>query len=658
MAIATTEELQEASDKLEEVAESQEDAENDLDNLFSSLQKGLFIQSEHEIVKRVCKEYNINASQAKRNIEYFPPKYQMYEQDIPAVIKTLRKERRSLKGQYRDSMTKSIDSLIEGYSEHIDKCIDSLYWLHPYKTTLKKMTFKESDLRKLHSVKETEGRRNIVDSLCKYWEADLDKREVNYGRVYASLDKDMRLAKSEFRKNLKQIPDVVLRKNIKEKTQEFILKQVCDNQGISARQIHDRMPSQLYDRNSWNTISKISKGLDIVSLEGKYYKVNGEIKKNIWAYTAAFIDSDGYITMDRKFNPRVGLVATGDRGKVFMKEIHKAIGFGKLHLDQKSPQDTRPVNRLNFYSQDDVHNLLVKCLPHFRMKGPNAQLLLELVRIKKGHKKASWYKDRCGEIFKLMKWENHRDHVGFDFEKEGIYKDDIQKYRDNCKMSVMDSLEQIGGMVLKQKEYDPEENLKKYGTKDRLPKTPQYQTQTPDFLRSQGYNITKVKKTENGYIGKDGREYSMGFVIEVNKEGGVLQLYDDEGNRLDKDSYEHELQLEEIKEATEDIFNHRKELWDAREDWAMEGWETKTRKGRKYKKMMDYYDKNYRPIDEQKRKDLDERVEAAKDLMYNTYNMNRNHPKALQLQQLKMFMKDKPKEYQQIVDDLKEEGEF
>jgi len=647
MAIATTEELHEASDKLEEVAVSQKDAENDLDNLFSSLKKGLFIQSEHEIVKRVCKEYNINASQAKRNIEYFPPKYQMYEQDIPAVIKTLRKERRSLKGQYRDSMTKSIDSLIEGYSEHIDKCIDSLYWLHPYKTTLKKMTFKESDLRKLHSVKETEGRRNIVDSLCKYWEADLDKREVNYGRVYASLDKDMRLAKSEFRKNLKQIPDVVLRKNIKEKTQEFILKQVCDNQGISARQIHDRMPSQLYDRNSWNTISKISKGLDIVSLEGKYYKVNGEIKKNIWAYTAAFIDSDGYITMDRKYNPRVGLVATGDRGKVFMQEIHKAIGFGKLHLDQKSPQDTRPVNRLNFYSQDDVHNLLVKCLPHFRMKGPNAQLLLELVRIKKGHKKASWYKDRCGEIFKLMKWENHRDHVGFDFEKEGIYKDDIQKYRDNCKMSVMDSLEQIGGMVLKQKEYDPEENLKKYGTKDRLPKRPPYQTQTPDFLRSQGYSITKVKETENGYyVGKDGKSYHMGDVISIHS-GNSLSI---NANRADYG--------DEIKEATEDIFNHKKELFYAREGWADEGWETKTRKGRKYKKMMDYYDKNYRPIDEQKRKDLDERVEAAKDLMYNTYNMNRNHPKALQLQQLKMFMKDKPKEYQQIVDDLKEEGEF
>ena len=47
--------------------------------------------------------------------------------------------------------------------------------------------------------------------------------------------------------------------------------------------------------------------------------------------------SSGYITMDRNHNPRVGLVATGERGKVFMNEMHKFIGFGKLHLDQKIP---------------------------------------------------------------------------------------------------------------------------------------------------------------------------------------------------------------------------------------------------------------------------------------------------------------------------------
>ena len=445
--MATAQELREASEALEDQAEAREESENDIEALFENLRRQFVVKSEHEIIKDLSKTYKINASEARKAIFDFPSSYQIYEHPIPDVVKILRKERRGLKGEYRDKMTKNIESIIDGYSEHIDKCIDSIYWLAPYKTTLKKMNFKESDLKKLYSLKEADERRTIVDCLCKYWEAELDRNELNYSPVYAKMEKSMKESKAEFKKLVKQIPDVVLRQTVTEKTESFILKQVCANQGISAREIHDRMPSSLHDKNSWNSISKIAKRLDIVSLEGKYFKVNSEIKKNIWAYTAAFIDSDGYITMDRKHNPRVGLVATGERGKAFMQEIHKAIGFGKLHLDQKSPQDTRPVNRLNFYSQGDVFNLLTKCLPHFRMKKGNAKLLLELIRIKKGYKKADWYKQRCEEIFKLMKWENHRDHVGYDFAKEGIYRDDIQKYKNNCKMSVMDSMEQIGAVL-------------------------------------------------------------------------------------------------------------------------------------------------------------------------------------------------------------------
>jgi len=456
--MATAQDLREASDLLEEQAEARQDSEDDIETLFESLKSQFVVKSEYQIVKEMSRTYKINATEARKVISDFPPTYEIYDHKIPDVIKTMRKERRSLKGEYRDMMTKNIDALIDGYSEHIDKCIESIYWINPYKTTLKKMTFKETDLKKLHSLKEANERREIVDCLCKYWESELDSKEVNYGPVYAKMQKSMKESKSNFRKLVKKIPDVVLRKSIKEKTEYFILKQVCENQGISARELHDKMPTSLYENNSWNSISKMAKRLDIISLEGRYYKVNSEIKKNIWAYTAAFIDSDGYITMDRKHNPRVGLVATGDRGKVFMQEIHKAIGFGKLHLDQKSPQDTRPVNRLNFYSQSDVFNLLTKCLPHFRMKQGNAKLLLELVRIKKGYKKADWYKQRCGEIFKLMKWENHRDHVGYDFAKEGIYRDDIQKYRDNCKVSLMDEMENIG-TIIKQDGYKTKEIL-------------------------------------------------------------------------------------------------------------------------------------------------------------------------------------------------------
>tara|TARA_R110001583_G_scaffold928_3_gene8074 strand:- start:1 stop:1950 length:1950 start_codon:yes stop_codon:yes gene_type:complete len=453
--MATPEQLQQASNKILEAKELQEEAEEDIEvglkplkdegTIALSLQQDLAISSEHEIVAKLCNTYKMNATQAKKHLDYFPKQYELYGQGIPEVIKAMRNERRGLKGNNRDRMTKSIDDLIDGYSEHLEKCIDTIYWIAPYKSTLKKMSFNEKDLFKLHNIKKVDDRRNVIDALCKYWEAELDQKNMPYNKEYATLHKEMSNAKREFRKTLKDV-----KKTLREETNEFILKQVCENQGISARQIHDRMPSNLYNRTSWHSISKMIKPLDIVSLEGSYYKFNSDIKKNVYAYTAAFIDSDGYITMDRNHNPRVGLVATGDRGKAFMMEMKKALGdIGKLHLDQKSPQNTRPVNRLNFYSQAEVTELLTKCLPHFRMKKSNANILLELIRMKKSHKKADWYKGRCTELFKLMKYENHKDHVGYDFVKEGIDIETVAKLHDNCKMSTMDALENISSPILK-----------------------------------------------------------------------------------------------------------------------------------------------------------------------------------------------------------------
>tara|TARA_R110002051_G_scaffold245994_1_gene305605 strand:- start:116 stop:685 length:570 start_codon:yes stop_codon:yes gene_type:complete len=182
---------------------------------------------------------------------------------------------------------------------------------------------------------------------------------------------------------------------------------------------------------------------NVTNVNGAFYKFSDDIKKDIYAYTAAFIDSDGYITMDKKFNPRVGLVATGERGKAFMLEMHKSLGCGRLHLDQKSPQNTRPVNRLNFYSHDDVINVLSKCRPHFKMKGANADILLELLRMKKSYKKAEWYNERKNELFQLMKYENHKDHVGYDFSKDGVDITTVAKLHDKCKMFEMDKLEGV-----------------------------------------------------------------------------------------------------------------------------------------------------------------------------------------------------------------------
>ena len=431
----------------EEESEVKDSIEEQLDTELKSIFSNSYVMSEHEEITKLSSQFNVNATDARKMLNEFPNEYIIQEHTIPDLVKKMRKARRALKGEQRIKMAKAIDTMIDAYSDHLNKCIESITWLNDYRTPLHKMRYNEKDLSKLHKMKSSELRRETIDALCKYWEAELNQKDMAYGKEYSDLHKEMRQAKKDFRNVIAKITNQSVTKSKRQRQEDFILKTVCENPGITAKAIHDRMPNPMFKSTNANVISKSIKKLDITSCDGAYYKMPSMIKKNIWAYTAAFIDSDGYITLDRNMNPRVGLIATGERGKAFMMEMHKSIGFGRMHLDQKSPQQTRLINRLNFYSQDDVTNLLTKCLPHFRLKKGNAELLLELIRMKKSYKKADWYKSRCDEIFKLMKWENHKDHVGFDWLKEGIYLDDIQKFKDNCKMSVMDELEQIGGSL-------------------------------------------------------------------------------------------------------------------------------------------------------------------------------------------------------------------
>ena len=430
----------EEGDKLRELADLKDEEEEIKDQLetVDKWVSSLPLMSDYEVALNVSKEYNMNITEAKSELDSFPKQYVISDKTIPDIVKDLRKYRRGIKGEDRTTLTKNIENLIFAYSNHLDDCIKSIYWLSPYKIPLKQMTYSESDLKKLHSIKDVDTRREVVDVLCKYWESSL-RRGDEYNSNYSSCFKNMTNAKRDFNKIIKNIAPV--KSNVTEQLNDFVLKSVCNEQGISARQIYDRLPNKLHRRASPQIICKIADKMDITNIDGEYYKLPMEIKKDLHAYTAAFIDSDGYITMDRNFNPRIGIIATGNRGKAFVTELHKELGCGKLHLDQKSPQATRAVQRLNFYSQSDITKLLSKCRPYFRMKGDNADILTELIRIKKNHKKEPWAKERMGELFKLTKWANHADHVNYDFSKDDIYEENIAKYKGNNKMSVMDELE-------------------------------------------------------------------------------------------------------------------------------------------------------------------------------------------------------------------------
>ena len=438
MVLTSSKKIRESVAALEDAADAMEAAENTM----GEFQKWLYAQSlddEYNVIKNAAKQFGLNLSQAREQVEKFPSEYKIEGESIVDVVKRLRDYRTTLKGDIKKDFTKSIVNVINGYSSHLDDCIKSIYWLNDYQKPLKSMSFKESDLRKIYEIKDYTTRAQLVDILCKYWEADLERKSLQ-GTEYFKAEHSLAKYKGQFRTFMKSLPN---RYDWTDKLNTHILKCVSDEQGITCRSIMDKMDSSLQKRSSPQIIAKHAKKIGVTIVEEQYFKLNDTFKKDINAYTAAFIDSDGYITLDKNLNPRVGLIATGDRGKAFMIEMHKALGSGKLHLDQKSPQNTRAVNRLNFYSQDDVHKVLTQCRPHFRMKGPQADLLLELVRIKKNHKKQDWAKDRMQEIYKLMKWYNHSDNKSYDWLKYDVDIFAIDKLESNCKMNLMDELDSI-----------------------------------------------------------------------------------------------------------------------------------------------------------------------------------------------------------------------
>tara|TARA_R100000908_G_C3751256_1_gene145845 strand:- start:1299 stop:2597 length:1299 start_codon:yes stop_codon:yes gene_type:complete len=430
--------MSEKGDAYRELADKEDDIEEvqaEITRIKEGIQRKWLesqpIRSHDEIAKDYANHAQINLTEAKNALFEYPKKYEIEGKDIPALIKGMRKYRRKLKGETKVAFTKSIDNLIDDYADYLNKCIDSIYWVKKYKTPLKQMNYDENKLMKLNSITSEEQKREVVDVLCKYWEADLKRQGMLYGKEYAILTKEMKGLKKQFTQLLKETP---ISASPKDSIKKAILDSVCNNPGISSREIHDSLPRNLYNRSSPQIIAKLASEQNISNVDGMYYKINDDIKKNIWAYTAAFIDSDGYITMDKNHNPRVGLVATGKRGKAFMMEMHKSLGMGRLHLDQKSPQDTRLINRLNFYSGTDIKKLLTKCLPHFKLKKKNASVLLELIKIKKENKKEDWYGVRKEELFKLMKYYNHSDNTRFDWKAWDIDIDGITKLEENTKM--------------------------------------------------------------------------------------------------------------------------------------------------------------------------------------------------------------------------------
>ena len=92
-----------------------------------------YLEDHSAIEKTFAKEFSLSLTDAKKHLDYKLKKYEVEGKDIPKLIKEMRKYRRTLKGEDRNNISKSIDNLIDAYSTHLDKSIDNIYWISKYK---------------------------------------------------------------------------------------------------------------------------------------------------------------------------------------------------------------------------------------------------------------------------------------------------------------------------------------------------------------------------------------------------------------------------------------------------------------------------------------------------------------------------------------------
>ena len=230
MVLTSSKKIRESVAALEDAADAMEAAENTM----GEFQKWLYAQSlddEYNVIKNAAKQFSLNLSQARERVEKFPSEYKIEGESIVDVVKRLRDYRTTLKGDIKKDFTKSIVNVINGYSSHLDDCIKSIYWLSDYQKPLKSMSFKESDLRKIYEIKDYTTRAQLVDILCKYWEADLERKSLQ-GTEYFKSEHSLIKYKGQFKTFMKSLPN---RYDWTDKLNTHILKCVSDDQGITCR---------------------------------------------------------------------------------------------------------------------------------------------------------------------------------------------------------------------------------------------------------------------------------------------------------------------------------------------------------------------------------------------------------------------------------------
>jgi len=332
------------------------------------------------------------------------------------LVKRLRKMRRRNKDS-RDEIDAIISDIRVMKALETEVTINSLTWGAENANVIKQLGLSDRDLKSLR--KFGESRSVSLQQACNMWKSAetalkmLDEFEDVWGeeeqRAWATAMSTRSDAKKMWKNSLHQI--------------DALTKHEQDFLSFAAQQLNERGPMKsteirrnlseagmmkksFTDKKLARLLNMYGEEVDIIkgAKRGTYVVLDSEglVLKDPWAYSAGFLDADGYITITGRGEPRAGFIATGDRGRVHCENLHKTLGCGILQLDNKVYKDSqRSQHRLQFYSKADIRKLLTGVLPHLRMKDVQAKAVLAFIEEDD--------KVRKEEIKRVVRYNNWKD---------------------------------------------------------------------------------------------------------------------------------------------------------------------------------------------------------------------------------------------------------
>ncbi len=389
------------------------------------------VPKSEEVVEAIRKTYRF----APNGDGWFKSKMNCTADDL---VKRLRKARRHNKNSSND-----IDAMINDIrtikSIETELTIKNLSWSKDLEHCIKGIGLSDRSLKHLRQFGES--RSVSLQKACLLWDKAeitlkmLDEHEDVWGeeeqQAWASAMRDRSDARKMWRTALFQSDKLSKsqQNHLSYVSEQLLTKGPMHIKDLQTDMNEEGMLSKSFTSSKFaSLLNMYGEEYDIMkgTKKGTYVRLSNEglVLKDVWSYGAGFLDADGYITITERGEPRAGMIATGERGRVHCEDLYKTMDCGVLQLDNKVHKNSnRSQHRLQFYSKADLRKFLGGVLPHLKMKDTQAKAVLAFI-----DEKDPVRKEELKRLVRYKNWEDDSKKSSQLLSTWGVDADTIGKY--------------------------------------------------------------------------------------------------------------------------------------------------------------------------------------------------------------------------------------